>query len=83
MVVQTGHPRQSKMPSDLPSSSRAAETDGEPAILEDDLVALPPGKNYELCDENDRPTGEVLEEEQLVGVDDPCPVADGQPLAAA
>ena len=37
-------------------------------------MALPSGKEYDSCDENDGPTGEILEDAALVGVEERCPV---------
>lgn len=55
---------------DPPPPAAAA---GEPATLDGELVELPAGKAYESCDEDDGPTGDVLEDEELVGVDERCP----------
>ena len=38
-------------------------------------MALPSGKEYDSCDENDGPTGEILEDAALVGVEERCPVS--------
>ena len=41
-------------------------------------MQLPDGRQYDSLDENDGPTGEILEDEQLIGVDDKCPAdSDG------
>ena len=53
------------------------------------MVELPAGKCYDSLDENDGPTGDILEDEQLVGVADKCPAdtsgatTNGSPTRAA
>ena len=69
-------------PGDAGSSSDPPDqpvAGGEPAILEGDLMELPAGKSYDSCNENDGPTGDVLEEEELVGVEEHCTSAAEQP----
>ena len=53
-------------------------TGGTPATLDGELVQLPPGINYDSLDENDGPTGDILEDVELVGVADTCPADTSQ-----
>ena len=54
-----------------------------PALLDGELITLPDGKAYESTDEADGPTGDILEEDQLVGVEERCPNAAEQPRAGS
>ena len=54
---------------------------GEPATLDGELVVLPAGKNYDSADEDDGPTGEVLEGADLIGVPDKAPIEKDVPAA--
>lgn len=56
------------------AQERGPSGDAAPAVLEGELVALPSGKEYDSCDDNDGPTGEILEDAALVGVEERCPV---------
>ena len=44
-------------------------------------MVLPAGKNYDSADEDDGPTGEVLEGADLIGVPDKAPIEKDVPAA--
>ncbi len=44
-------------------------------------MQLPAGKEYDSCNEGDGPTGEILEDEQLVGVEERCEAVRAEPRA--
>ena len=67
------------------SPAPAGQVPDEPATLEGEFVPLAAGKSYESADENDGPTGDLLEGAELLGVDDNCPreEPDGQRTAGS
>ena len=66
-------PQRPDQPDATAAQQEQPASGGSPATLEGELVQLPDGKHYDSLDENDGPTGEILEDEQLIGVDDKCP----------
>ena len=61
----------------------AGQVGGEPATLAGELEKLPASKAYESADEDDGPTGDVLEGAELLGVADHCPRQDPDTQQAA
>ena len=57
--------------------------EGEPATLDGELLPLPPGKNYDSADEDDGPTGEILEDADLLGVPEKAPLQQDTPAGGS
>eukprot|EP00966_Prymnesium_polylepis_P330311 7385972-Prymnesium_polylepis.1 len=78
-----GRKRAASAPPQRPEQPAAPPQQGTadssvPATLDGELVQLPAGTNYDSLDENDGPTGDILEDAELVGVADKCPVETAQ-----
>ena len=59
-----GKKRASSAPPLRPANGETS--DGVPAMLEGEFVQLPSGKHYDSADSDDGPTGEVLEDADLI-----------------